>query len=184
MCQILLMCVYMFSLNAYINSERQVLEKKHKIVCCMCSATQLCPTLCDPVDYSLPDLCPWGFSRQKYWIDLPCLPPGDFSKPGIKPRSPTADSLPSQPPGKLKNAGVVSYPFSRESSQLRHQTRVCCIADGFFTISATREAIDYVFENSCVRCSSLQLMFLTLNSVRWILSQMKKQQFSNLCKLI
>ena len=27
-----------------------------------------------------------GFSRQEYWSGLPCPPPGDFSKPGIKPR--------------------------------------------------------------------------------------------------
>ena len=59
------MCVYMFSLNAYINSERQVLEEKYKIVCCVCSATQLCPTLCDPVDYSLPDSSVHGNSPGK-----------------------------------------------------------------------------------------------------------------------
>ena len=45
-------------------------------------------------------LCPWGFSRQEFWSGLPCLPPGDLPKPGIKPRSPAlqADSLPSEPP--------------------------------------------------------------------------------------
>ena len=30
-------------------------------------------------------LCPWRFSRQKYWVGLPCLPPGDLLNPGIKP---------------------------------------------------------------------------------------------------
>ena len=34
----------------------------------------------------------------------------------------------------------VAYPFSRGSSQPRHQTRVSCIAGGFFTNSAIREA--------------------------------------------
>ena len=50
------------------------------------------------------------FSRQEYWCGLPCLPPGDLPKPGIKPRSPTlqADSLPYEPPGKPKNTGVGS----------------------------------------------------------------------------
>ena len=54
-------------------------------------------------------LCPWGFSRQEYWSGLPC-PPGDHSNPGIEPRSPAlqADSLPSEPPGKPKNAEVGS----------------------------------------------------------------------------
>ena len=34
------------------------------------------------------------FSRQEYWSELPCLPPGDLPNPGIKPRSPSlqADS--------------------------------------------------------------------------------------------
>ena len=45
-----------------------------------------------------------GFSRQGYWSGLPCPPPGDVPEPGIEPRSPTlqVDSLPFEPPGKLK----------------------------------------------------------------------------------
>ena len=35
----------------------------------------------------------------------------------------------------------VAYPFSRGSSWLRNQTRVSCIAGGFFTSWATREAL-------------------------------------------
>ena len=36
-----------------------------------------------------------GFSRQEYWSELPCLPPGGLPDPGIKHRSPAlqADSL-------------------------------------------------------------------------------------------
>ena len=43
-----------------------------------------------------------GSSRQEYWSGLPCPPPEDLYKPGIKTRSPAlqADSLPSEPPGK------------------------------------------------------------------------------------
>ena len=43
------------------------------------------------------------FSRQEYWSRLPCPPPGDLPNPGIEPGSPAleADSLPSEPPGKL-----------------------------------------------------------------------------------
>ena len=46
-------------------------------------------------------LCPWGFSSQEYQSGLPCPPPGDLPKPGIKSKSPTlqADSLPSAPAG-------------------------------------------------------------------------------------
>ena len=44
-----------------------------------------------------------GFSRQEYWSALPFPSSGDLPNPGIKPGSPAlqADSLPSEPPGKL-----------------------------------------------------------------------------------
>ena len=56
------------------------------------------------MDYSPPGSSPlsMGFPRQVYWSGLPCPPPGDLPKSGIKPGSPAlqADSLPSEPPGK------------------------------------------------------------------------------------
>ena len=57
-----------------------------------------------------------GFSRQAYWSGLPCPPPGDLPKPGIKPRFPPLqlDSLASEPPGK---------PFS-EDAKLSLRDRV------------------------------------------------------------
>ena len=47
------------------------------------------------------------FSRQGYWSGLSFASPGDLPDPGIKPRSPIlqANSLPSEPPGKLKETG-------------------------------------------------------------------------------
>jgi len=55
-------------------------------------------------------LCPWGFSRQEYWRELPCPPAGDLPNPGIEPRSPAlqVDSLLSEPPEKPKNTEVGS----------------------------------------------------------------------------
>ena len=47
---------------------------------------QSCPTLCDPMDCSLPGSM--GFSRQEYWSGLPFPPPGDFPDPGMEPTSP------------------------------------------------------------------------------------------------
>ena len=43
-----------------------------------------------------------GFSRQKYWSELPFPSPGDLPNPGVEPRSPAlqADSLPAEPQGK------------------------------------------------------------------------------------
>ena len=52
---------------------------------CMCAKWfQSCPTLCDPMDYSLSDLLSMGFSRQEYWSGLPCPPLGDLLNSGIK----------------------------------------------------------------------------------------------------
>ena len=48
---------------------------------------QSCPTLCDPMDYSLSAPLSMGFSRQEYWSGLPCPAPGDLPNPGIKPTS-------------------------------------------------------------------------------------------------
>ena len=48
-----------------------------------------------------------GFSRQEYWRGLPFPSPGDLPDPEIEPRSPTlqADTLTSEPPGKLVGEG-------------------------------------------------------------------------------
>ena len=53
---------------------------------------QSCPTLCDPLDYTVPGILQ---ARIQEWVALPS--PGDLSNPEIKPRSPTlqADSLTS-----------------------------------------------------------------------------------------
>ena len=64
---------------------------------------QLCPTLCDPMDfiaYQVP--LSIEFSKREYWSGLPFPSPGDLPDPRIKPGSPTlqADSLPSEPPGR------------------------------------------------------------------------------------
>jgi len=54
------------------------------------------PTLCDPMDYSLPGSSVHGILQEEYWSGLP------FPSPGIKPRSPSlqADSLLPESPGK------------------------------------------------------------------------------------
>ena len=81
-------------------------------------------------------------SRPEYWSDQPFPSPGDLPNSGMEPRSPTlqADSLPVELPGKPKILEWVAYPFSSGSSWARYWTRVSCIAGGFFTNWATREA--------------------------------------------
>ena len=63
---------------------------------------QLCPTLCDPIDYIPPGSSVHGILQARIleWVPFPSL--RDLPDPGIKPGSPTlqADSLPSEPPRK------------------------------------------------------------------------------------
>ena len=62
--------------------------------------TQLCPTLCDPMNY-IAHQAPQSmeFSKQEYWSGLPFPSPGDLPGPGIQSRSPAlqAKSVPSEP---------------------------------------------------------------------------------------
>ena len=60
---------------------------------------QSCPTLCDPIDVSLPGSSVHGLLQARI---LPFPSPGDLSNPGIELGSPTlqSNSLPSEPPGK------------------------------------------------------------------------------------
>ena len=59
--------------------------------------TQLCPTLCDPMDYTVHGVLQ---ARILQWELFPA--PEDLPNPGTEPRSPIlqADSLPTEPPGK------------------------------------------------------------------------------------
>ena len=54
-----------------------------------------------------------GFSRQEYWSGLPFLSPEDLPDLGIEPGSPAlqADSLPSEPPGKISFLWLNGIPY-------------------------------------------------------------------------
>ena len=67
---------------------------------------QSCPTLCHPMDCSLPGSSVHGILRDspgfsRNWSGLPFLSPGDLPNPGTEPRSPAlpADSLLPEPLG-------------------------------------------------------------------------------------
>ena len=66
-----------------------------------CLVTQLCSTLCNPLDSSPSArlLCPWDFFRQEYQNGLPFPSLGELPDPGIELWSPTlqVDCLPSEP---------------------------------------------------------------------------------------
>ena len=74
--------------------------------------TQSCPTLCDPINYTVHGILQaMGFSRE-YWSGL-SFP---FSRGSSQPRSPTlqADSLTTEPQGKPKNIRVGSLSLLQE----------------------------------------------------------------------
>jgi len=59
-----------------------------RYMCVHAKLLQLCPTLCDAMDYSHPQApLSMGFSRQEYWSGLPCPPPGDLPNPRTEPTS-------------------------------------------------------------------------------------------------
>ena len=70
----------------------------------------ICPTLWDPMDYSLPGSSIHGIlqTRVLEWVAFPS--PEDLPNPGIKPGSPAllADALLSEPPGK---SYIYTLPF-------------------------------------------------------------------------
>ena len=59
---------------------------------CESEVAQLCQTLCNPMDCSLPGSLSMEFSRQEYWSGLPFPALGDLLNSGIEPASPTLAS--------------------------------------------------------------------------------------------
>ena len=72
-----------------INILRQLYHKEGEGVC-MLSHVQLFMTVWT-VGCQAP--LSMGFSREEYWSELPCLPQGDISNPGIEPASSVAPEL-------------------------------------------------------------------------------------------
>ena len=95
--------------------------------------TQSCQTLCNPME----------FSRPGYWSGYLSLLRGILPTQGSNPVLPHCRWILYQLShrGSLRTLEWVAYPFSSGSSQPRNGTGVSCIAGGFFTSSATREAL-------------------------------------------
>ena len=115
----------------------------------LCLVAQLCLTLCDPTDCSPPGFSVHGDSPGKNTgVDCHALLQGIFliqgSNPDLSNCRQILYRLSYQ--GSPRILEEVAYPFSSGSSQPRHQTRVSCIAGGFFTNWAMREAHTYFFK--------------------------------------
>ena len=109
--------------------------------------SQLCLSLCDPMDCSLPSssvqptklFCPWDSPGKNTGVGCHSLLQGIFFTQGsnLHCRQILYQLSHKGSPRLLEG---VAYPFSRGSSQPRNWTRVSCIAEGFFTNWAIREA--------------------------------------------
>ena len=69
---------------------------------CCCLVAKSCPTLCDPMDCTLPVSSVYGISQARKLEGLPFPSPEDLPNPGIKPESPdlAGGFFTTEPPGK------------------------------------------------------------------------------------
>ena len=116
----------------------------------LCLVTQLCPSLCNPMDCSLPGSSVHGDSPGKN-SELGChaLLQGIFPTQGFDPglqhcRWILCRLSHQGSPGILEWVG---YPFSRGSSWPKNWTGVSSIAGRFFTSWASREAQTVSLQN-------------------------------------
>ena len=116
----------------------------------LAACVQSCPTLCEPVDSSLPGSSVHGILRPEYWKGLPLPFLRDLPNPGIKPKSLCllhwqTDSLPLHHLGSpyldapSLSCGTSDLYLQHVDSQLRHagssslnrdQTQALCIGIG------------------------------------------------------
>ena len=59
-------------------------------VCVCAKLLQSRPTLCNPMDCSLPGSCVHGILQARILEWVACLPPGNLPKPGMEPASPVS----------------------------------------------------------------------------------------------
>ena len=111
----------------------------------LCLITQSCPTLCDPIDYSPPGSSVRGDSPDKNTgVGCHALFQGIFPNHGSNLGLPHCGQILYHlgHQGSPRILEWVAYPFSRGSSWPKCWTGVFCIARGFFTSWAIKEAPD------------------------------------------
>ena len=86
--------LYLQGMERLLPNETKEMFHTQVNACVRAKSFQLCPTLCNPMDY-IAHQAPlsMGFSRQEYWCGLPCPPPGDLPRPGIEPLSLVSPAL-------------------------------------------------------------------------------------------
>ena len=111
--------------------------------------------ICIYVTIKIKNIWKWNLLSHVLLFATPCgqlFPsPGNLPNTGIKSQSPAlwVDSLPVKLPGKAKDTGVGSHPFSRGSFWPKNWTGFSCIAGRFFTSWATEKPKEYL--HHCIR---------------------------------
>ena len=90
--------------------------------------TQSCPTLCNPMDYTIHGILP---ARILEWVTFQRIVPTQGSNPGLPSCRWILYQLSHK--GSPRILEWVDFPFSNGSSHPRNQTGVSCIAGRFFT---------------------------------------------------
>ena len=106
----------------------------------LCLVTQLCPTLCDPMDCSPPGSFVQGDSPGKNTgVGCHALLRGILQTQGSNPGLPHCRCILYRlsHKGSPRVLEWTAYPLSRATSRPRNQTKVSCIVGGFFTSWAT-----------------------------------------------
>ena len=112
-----------------IKNEKECSGKKVKV-------SQLCPTLCDPMD------SPWYPLGQNAGVGSRSLLQGILPTQGLDEVSVLwADSLPAEPAGKPKNSGMGSLSLLQWIFLTQESNRVSCTAGGFFTFFYRKENV-------------------------------------------
>ena len=106
---------------------------------------QLCPTLCDPMDYTAHGILQ---ARKLEWEAFP------FSKVSSQPRTPALWGILYQlsQKGSSRILKWVTYPFFSGSSRPRNRTAVSCMAGRFFTNWTILEAFERDREITVINC--------------------------------
>ena len=84
--------------NFYLEKAWLLIECKagnmsfHRYMC-LWLVTQSCPTLCDPMDCSLPGSSVFGVLQAEYWSGLPFPSPEDLPNPGMETGSPALQAV-------------------------------------------------------------------------------------------
>ena len=124
MCSLcLLLFLSLFQLHDFIIFLSQARRDEARMKWNKVKITQSCPTVCDPMDYTVHGILQ---ARILEWVAFPFS--RDLPNPGIEPRSPTlqADSLPAEPQGKPKNTLVGNLPLLQRISLTQESNRLHC----------------------------------------------------------